>query len=594
MPAALAARALPGWLRHYRRASLGHDVVAGLIVWSVVVPQAVAYAQIAGLPPEAGLVAAPGAMVAYALLGTSRSLVVSATTATSAISATAVGPLAHGDLARFAALSAALALATGAVLVAAGIVGIGGLTDLVSKPVMTGFLFGLALTVSVGQLPKMFGVSGGEGTFFEQLRHVLGELSDASGWTVAVGVISVLVLLAFRLRAPKLPGTLIVLVGAIVLSALLNLKGHGVSVVGHLPSAYPSPAWPDVSGQDVVDLLPAAFGMMLLTTEASAWPGRSARPTATTSTRTASWRRSAARTWSRASSGFVQSGGASQTMAAESAGGVTQLTSIVAAGLILLTGAFLAPLFRDLPQATLGAIVVVAISSFYRVDELRRFARLRRGAIVLALTALIGVLVFNILPGLLIAAGLSLILVIKRLAGRRSASSGATPRPARSGTSSATRAGSPSRACCSRGWTGRCSTPTRSTRSSSCSSSSRPPTRRRERWCSTSPARRTSTSRRSTAWPSSNRRSRRRASSCGWRRCGPGRASCSNAAAWPHGSASIPPSRRWRISRRERPRPPRRCATGWPRRSPTRRRAPRSTGRRRPASSRSGLPRRAR
>jgi MFS superfamily sulfate permease-like transporter len=115
-------------------------------------------------------------------------------------------------------------------------------------------------------------------------------------------------------------------------------------------------------------------------------------------------------------SGFVQSGGASQTLAAESAGGVTQVTSIVAAGLILLTGAFLAPLFRDLPQATLGAIVVVAISSFYRVDELRRFARLRRSAIVLSLTALIGVLVFNILPGLLIAAGLSLIFVIKRLA----------------------------------------------------------------------------------------------------------------------------------------------------------------------------------
>jgi high affinity sulfate transporter 1 len=414
---ALAARALPEWLRHYRRDFLGHDLVAGLIVWSVVVPQAVAYAQIAGLDPAAGLVAAPGALVVYALLGTSRSLVVSATTATSAISAAAVGPLADGDAARFAALSAALAVVTGAVLAAAGIIGIGGLTDLVSKPVMTGFLFGLALTVSIGQVPKLFGVSGSDGNFFEQLNALLGKLDDASGWTVVVGVGSVAALLALRFLAPKLPGTLIVLVAAVVLSALLGLEDRGVAVVGDLPSAYPTPAWPDVSGSDLVDLLAPALGVMLLTTEGVGV----ARAIGTAQGYHVDANREltaigGSNLAAGLTSGFVQSGGASQTLAAESAGGKTQVTSIVAAVLILLTGAFLAPLFRDLPQATLGAIVVVAISSFYRVDELRRFARLRQSAIVLSLTALIGVLVFNILPGLLIAAALSLIFVIKRLA----------------------------------------------------------------------------------------------------------------------------------------------------------------------------------
>ncbi len=163
------------------------------------------------------------------------------------------------------------------------------------------------------------------------------------------------------------------------------------------------------------------------------------------------------------SSGFVQSGGASQTMAAQRAGGRTPFTSLVAAALILLTGAFLAFLFEDLPQATLGAIVVVAIAGFFRVDELRRFARLRTSALVLALVALVGVLVFGVLPGLLLAAGISLGLVVQRLsrppvghARARSAKRCCGPTP------SATRLGRPDRRCSSPRLRGRCSTPTRS------------------------------------------------------------------------------------------------------------------------------------
>jgi SulP family sulfate permease len=148
-------RVLPGWLRSYRRPWLGPDAVAGVVIWSVVTPQAVAYAQIAGLPPQAGLIAAPGALLGYALLGSSHTLVVSATTATSALSAAAVGPLADGNAGRFAALSAALALVAAAVLAGAGLLRVGGVTDLVSKPVITGFLFGLGLFIMVSQLPSL-------------------------------------------------------------------------------------------------------------------------------------------------------------------------------------------------------------------------------------------------------------------------------------------------------------------------------------------------------------------------------------------------------------------------------------------------------
>jgi SulP family sulfate permease len=408
---------VPTWLLHYRREWLGRDIIAGLIVGSVVVPQAVAYAQIAGLPPSAGLVAAPGALLAYALLGTSKTLVVSATTATSALSAAAVGPLADGDATRFAALSAGLAIVSAVVLVIAGLLKLGGVMDLVSKPVMTGFLFGLGLFVAVSQLPKMFGVEESDSSrFFGKLRDLLGDLGDTHGWTLAIGAGSVVLLVALGRFAPLVPATLFVLVLSIAISALLDLQSRGVDVVGDLPAAYPQPAWPDISWRDVVDLLPAAFGVMIVCAEAV---GVSRAIAGTHGYRVDSNRDLVALGSSNLlaglSPGFVQSGGASQTMAAERAGGETQLGSLIAAGLILLTGAFLAFLFEDLPEATLAAIVVVAIAGFFRIDELRRFARLRSSAFFLSLIALAGVLLFGVLPGLLIAAGLSLILVIQRL-----------------------------------------------------------------------------------------------------------------------------------------------------------------------------------
>jgi sulfate permease, SulP family len=407
---------MPTWLRHYRREWLGPDIVAGVIVWSVVVPQAVAYAQIAGLPPSAGLVAAPGALLAYALLGTSRVLVVSATTSASALSAAAVAPLADGDPVRYAALSAALALLAAGVLAAAGLLRLGGLFDLISKPVMTGFLFGLGLTIAIGQVPKLLGVAGGSGTFFERLWALLGDLGDTHGATLAVGVASVAVLLSLNRLAPAFPATLALLALAVAASALLDLSDRGVEVVGDLPSAFPELAFPDVSWNDIVNLLPAAFGVMLVATEGIGV----ARSLAASGGYSVDTNRDlvalgGSNAVAGLSQGFVQLGGSSQTAAAVRAGGRTQLASLLAAGLVVLTGAFLAPLFEDLPQATLGAIVVVAVAGFFRVGELRRFASIRASAIAIALVALGGVLVLGILPGLLVAAGLSLIVVIKRL-----------------------------------------------------------------------------------------------------------------------------------------------------------------------------------
>ena len=406
----------PDWARGYRRDWLRPDLIAGVVIWSVVTPQALAYAQIAGLPPEAGLMAAPVAMLAYGLIGTSRQLVVSATTATSAVSAAAVGPLADGDPVRFAALSAALALVTAAVLVAAGLVRLGAIADLVSKPVMTGFLFGLGLYIAISQLPSLLGVDAGDGNFFPRLWDLLGDLGEVHGATLAVGAGSLAVLLLAPRLVPVIPATLLALVLSIAAAALFDLGAHGVALVGDVPTALPDPAIPDVKASDLVNLIAPAIGVLVVSAEAVGV----ARSLATEHGYRVDANRDlvglgAANLLAGLSSGFVQSGGASQTAAADGAGGRTQLAAVAAAGLILLTGAFLAPLFEDLPEATLAAIVVVAVAGFFRVEELRRFFRIRRSAVVWAGLALVGVLVLGVLQGLVVTAVLTLLYLIKRL-----------------------------------------------------------------------------------------------------------------------------------------------------------------------------------
>ena len=203
-PGGRLARLVPAldWLGHYRRTWLRGDVVAALTTWALVVPQAIAYAQIAQLPPQAGLFAAFGGLLGYGLFGSSRQLVVSPTSATAAISAALVAPVALGDAARFRDLSAALAILVGVVLVVLGVLHVGFVSRFISAAVQAGFMFGLGLTIIVGQVPALLGVSKGGGDFFPQLWHLLTHLGDANGWTAAIGLASLALLLALKRVAP--------------------------------------------------------------------------------------------------------------------------------------------------------------------------------------------------------------------------------------------------------------------------------------------------------------------------------------------------------------------------------------------------------
>jgi sulfate permease, SulP family len=412
------ARLVPAvdWLAHYRREWLRGDVVAALTTWALVVPQAIAYAQIADLSPQAGLFAAFAGLLGYALLGSSRQLIVSPTSSTAAITAALVAPVAAGDVARFGALAAMLAILVGLVLALLGLLHMGFVSRFISAGVQAGFMFGLGLTIIVGQVPKLLGVPGGEGDFFPQLGHLLTSLDEVNGWTAAIGIGSLAVLLAAKRVAPTLPAALAVVVAGIAVVALFGLAGHGVEVIGRVEGAVPGLVVPAVGWSDVVALLPGALAIAVIGYAESATVaesladehGYTVRPDRELIAI------GGANVLAGLFQGFITGGGASQSAANDRAGAQTQLVSLLVSGLTVLTAVALLPLFRDLPQAVLGAIVIGAVAGFLNLPALRRIARLRRDAFLLAMLALAGVLIFGVLGGLLLAVVISILLLLDR------------------------------------------------------------------------------------------------------------------------------------------------------------------------------------
>jgi sulfate permease, SulP family len=240
------------------------DLVAGLTVWAVLVPEALAYASIAGVSPVVGLYAAPAALLLYAAFGSSRHLVVGPMSATAALSAAAVAEVATPNSAGFVAHTTALAIATGIIALIAGLLRLGFLASFISEPVLKGFIIGLALTIVAGQLPDLFGVEGGGGDFFEKLGHLLAHLGQTSLTTLTVGLASLALVLGLRRLAPVVPGSLVAVLAGIAAVGLFNLDAHGVGIVGQIDSGLPALGTPAVAAADYLNLAPAAAGVMLV------------------------------------------------------------------------------------------------------------------------------------------------------------------------------------------------------------------------------------------------------------------------------------------------------------------------------------------
>jgi high affinity sulfate transporter 1 len=407
---------IAAWLPDYPRDFLRGDLVSGLTVWGVMVPVAMAYAQMAGVPPEVGLYAAFAALLAYAVFGTSRHLKVTTSSTMAVMSAAVIAPMAGGDPDRYLALTAALALTVGVLLVAAGIARLGFISDFLSKSVVTGFVFGLAITIAIGQLPKLFGVPAASGNSFQQLSGLVAGLDQTNPWTLVLGVGALALIFLIKRFYPRIPGGLVVLALGILAVTIFNLDEKGVSIVGEIPTGLPTLGLPNISLTDLPYLIAGAVGIVFLAVGESLGSARSfaARYRYEINPDQELIALGAANISAGLFQGLTVDASLSSTATADEAGARTQLSSIVTAALIIVTVIVLAPLFSNLPNAVLAAIVITSVIGLMDVPELRRYYASNRIDFVLAMVALLGVISTDVLTGLLIAVFLSLIIILYR------------------------------------------------------------------------------------------------------------------------------------------------------------------------------------
>lgn len=372
-----------------------------------------AYATIAGLPVQTGLYVATVPMLVYALLGTSRPLSVSTTSTLSALTAAGVAVAAGGDPSRAPVAASTLAVLAGGLLLLAGLLRLGFLADFISAPVLAGFKAGTGLLIAAGQLGKLLGVPQEGDSFFAKVGSALSHLEETNGPTVLLAATSIAVLLALRRWAPpSLPGPLLVVALGIGLAATTGLADRGVALVGAIPPGLPGPAAPDLTM--VQALVPAAAGVALMAFVESIAAARAF--TAASEPEVDADQELRALGGANLAGGCFQAfpagGGLSQTAVNRETGARSQLAGMVTVLVVVLTLLFLTPLFEQLPQATLGAVVIVAVAGLVDLAALRRIRELRVRDFRLALVALAGVLVLGVLQGVLLAVVISMLTLI--------------------------------------------------------------------------------------------------------------------------------------------------------------------------------------
>jgi SulP family sulfate permease len=393
------------------------DIVAGVALAGLLVPEGMAYAGIAGVPPQMGLYAAMVGMFVYAIFGTSRQLAVTSTSSSAAMLAALVAPIALGDSARYVILATATTIAAGFIFLAGGLLKLGSVSEFISKPVLKGFVFGLALTIIVKQGPKLMGIHAGQGNFFHQAWHVFTSLPQVNPWTFTVGATAIGVMFLLGAVAPRVPSALVVLVLGTLTVPWFGIAQRGVEVVGTIHAGIPSLSWPAIGEDELADVFVGAFGIVLVLMAEALAAARTfaAKHKYEINPNQELCAIGVANVASGLAGGIIVGGGMSGTAANDADGARTQLSTITASLSVALTLAFLLPLIRNLPEAVLGAIVVHAVAHLADVGTLKYYAKLRSGSIWGALIALFGVLQMGILKGLIFAVGLTLIALMRRL-----------------------------------------------------------------------------------------------------------------------------------------------------------------------------------
>jgi len=415
-------------LRDYRRSWLRGDLIAGVTVAAYLIPQVMAYATVAGVPPVAGLWAALPALVIYAVLGSSASLSMGPEATTALMTAIAIGPLATGDPARYAGLAATLALLVGVMSVGAWLLRLGFVADLLSRPVLVGYLAGVAVIMIADQLRRVTGVPVTGQTFPAQIASFARSLGQMQPATVAVAAAVLVFLFVLQSRWPRAPGPLLAILGATAAAAAFGLSSHGVAVVGPIPAALPAVGLPDVHPAVLRELLLPAFTVLIVGFSDDVLTARSfARRDETIAANQELLALGVANAGSSLVQGFPVSSSASRTAIAVTTGSRTQLYSVTAAAAVVAVLLFARPVLAHFPEAALGAIVIYAAIRLIDVTAFRRLLAFRRTELAIALATCAGVLVFNILYGVLVAIGLSVADLLVRVARPHDAVLGRVP-----------------------------------------------------------------------------------------------------------------------------------------------------------------------
>lgn len=420
MTSALALLPGLGVLRRYRRRWLPGDVFGGLTVGAMLVPQSMAYAELAGMPPVHGFYAAIGALVVYALVGTSRHLGVGPEPGTAILAATGVGAIAAGDPDRYLTLMAALALVVAAICVVAAVVRLGFVSSLLSKPVLVGYITGVGLTLLSSQIAAFSGVPIAADRFFPRVAELARELGDVHGPTLLLGAGALAAILALRRLAPTVPGGLVAVVGGAVLVAAAGLDD--IAVVGAIPAGLPTPTVPDVGLADLGQLLPVAAGIALvgftdnLLTARSIAARHRVEGAAPIDANQELLALGLTNLTAGLSQGFPVSSSASRTAVPASLGSSTQLVSLIGAGAVVASLTLLRPLLEDIPRPALAAVIVAAAIAIIDVRGFRELWRASRTEAALAGATVLGVIVFDVLVGVVVAVVLSVLVAVSRIA----------------------------------------------------------------------------------------------------------------------------------------------------------------------------------
>ncbi|MED6062975.1 SulP family inorganic anion transporter [Pseudomonas aeruginosa] len=407
------ARWVPGLdsLLHYRRAWFRPDVQAGLSVAAIQIPTAIAYAQIAGFPPQVGLYACILPMLIYALIGSSRQLMVGPDAATAAMVAAAITPLAAGDPQRLVDLSMIVAIMVGLFSIVAGLARAGFIASFLSRPILVGYLNGIGLSLLVGQLGKLFGYEAATSGFVAGILALLENLLHIHWPTLILGSLSLLLMVLLPRRFPQLPGALCGVLLASLAAALLGLDRYGVELLGEVPAGLPQLSWPQTSLEELKSLLRDATGITVVSFCSAMLTARSfaARHGYSINANHEFVALGLANIGAGVSQGFAISGADSRTAVNDMVGGKTQLVGVVAALVIAATLLLLNKPLGWVPMPALGAVLLLAGWGLIDVQALKGFWKLSRFEFSLCLLTTVGVLSVGVLPGIFVAVSIAVL-----------------------------------------------------------------------------------------------------------------------------------------------------------------------------------------